>query len=157
VLIASPTGWLSRRYLVTDGQRSVGEVTFGAWRTQGGILCEGRRLSIRRQGFWCSKYRLEEKGVLVAAALGRGAFRTGMYLARGDEEYDLAPRSWFSRDWELSQRSRSHGLIAPQGVFSRRANLALDEELPLDLRLFAFWLVALAWHRSAAATAAAAS
>lgn len=154
---ADPVGWLVRSYRIEERGRVVGRIQFGAWSERGALELERRRLEIRREGFWNPKFHLTEERAGVASARRAGAFRRGFYLAHGDEEYLLQPRSAFRRSFELRCGGRSLGEIRPIGFFGRRACIELDEELAPELRLFAFWLVALAWRGGAAAAAAAAS
>jgi hypothetical protein len=106
------------------------------------------------EGWWCPKLKLEEHGELRACASQSGALRRGFHFAFGDDEYELYPTGVFSRSFELSRKKRPLGRIGARGAFSRRASIDLDDELPLEVRLFALWLVLLAWRRAAAGAAA---
>jgi hypothetical protein len=154
MLEAAPLGIFSRSYAVTERGQPVATVSFGAWGSQGVLAFEHRRLTIRREGWWRMKLKLEEKGKLVSCALSSGAFRRGFYFAFGEDEYELSSAGVFSRGYALTRGGQVLGRVDSLGVFSRRAGVDLPEELALEVRLFALWLVLLSWHRSAAAAAA---
>lgn len=152
---ATPAGWFSSRYRVEERGQTIATLEFGSWSERGALELDGRRLVIRREGFWKPKFFLSEGPTSLATSLPAGAFRRGFYLAHGDDEYRLDPPSFFGRGYELTQRGRPVGQIRALGFFSRRYHVELDDELAPELRLFALWLVLLAQRRAAAAGAAA--
>ncbi|NOT29518.1 MAG: hypothetical protein HOP15_03610 [Planctomycetes bacterium] len=152
---ADPVGWLARSYRIEERGLVVGKVEFGSWSERGALELGGRRLPIRREGFWHPKFHLTNGSETLATGQAAGAFRHGFTLAHGDQEYRLDPSSFFRRSFALTQRGRSLGEIRALGFFGRSARIELDDELAPELRLFAFWLVALAWRRAATAAAAA--
>jgi hypothetical protein len=154
MLEAAPLGIFSRSYAVTEHGRPVAAVSFGTWGSQGTLEFEHRRLTIRREGWWRPKLKLEEKGKLVSCAFPSGAFRRGFYFAFGEDEYVLSSAGVFSLNYALTRGGQVLGCVYSLGVFSRRAGVDLPDELALEVRLFALWLVLLTWHRSAAAAAA---
>lgn len=152
--ILRPVGWLAQSYTVEERGKPVATLAFGGWRVQPAIEIDGRRLPIRREGFWNPKFHLSDARTILGTARSAGAFRRGFLLDWGKDEYRVEASSTFSRSFDLLQRARALGRIRALGVFSWRAEVDLDEELPLELRLFTAWLVLLAWRRAAAAAAA---
>jgi hypothetical protein len=147
-------GLFPRRYSVEDGAAVVGQVSLGNWAERGRIELAGRELAIRRQGFWNAKYSLTDAGEPVVTALRSGAFGRGFYFARGDDEYHLDRGPFFARSFELTRKGQPLGTIRATGLFPRNAQIQLDDALAPELRLFAFWLVAHAWHRAVQAAVA---
>jgi len=154
---AYPVGWFCRRYRVEDGGRTLATLEFGSWSERGALELDGRRLAIRREGFWNPRFFLSEGTKDLVTSLSAGAFRRGFYLAHGDDEYRLDPSSFFGRSYALTQRGRPVGEVRAVGFFSRHYQVELDGELAPELRLFALWLVLLAHRRAAAAAAGAAA
>ena len=151
---ASPIGWNGRAYHVEEDRKSVARVEFGAWNGSGGIVLDDQRLAITREGFWNPRFHLLRDLERVATAHSAGAFTRSFHLDHGGEEYRLDPSSVWSRSFSLTRRGSYLGRIASAGTFSRVALIELDPELAPELRLFAFWMVALAWRRGAAVAAA---
>ena len=151
---ASPVGWLGRTYRVEQDGEAVGTVEFGSWSECGAIVLADRRLAIVREGFWNPKFHLERDRKRMATASSVGVFRRSFQLVQGDEQYILGPSSAWSRTYALTRNGGLLGQISAAGVFSRAALIELAPELAPELRLFAFWIVALAWRRGAAAAAA---
>ena len=149
---ASPIDWIGRTYRVEEDGETVGKVEFASW--SGGIVLADQRFAIVREGYWNPKYHLERDRKRVATASSLGVFRRSFHLVQGDEEYTLGPSSAWSRSYALTRNGSHLGQISAAGVFSRAALIELAPELAPELRLFAFWIVALAWRRGAAAAAA---
>ena len=151
---ASPIDWIGRTYRVEEDGETVGTVGFGSWSGHGGIVLGDQRLAIVREGYWNPKFHLERDRKRMATASSLGVLRRGFQLVQGDEQYRLDPTSAWSRSYALSRNGSHLGQISAAGVFSRAALIELAPELAPELRLFAFWIVALAWRRGAAAAAA---
>ncbi len=148
---ARPEGWLSRCYRIEERGQLVGRLEFGLWSEHGTLELGERRLSIQREGLWKPQHHLVEGGTRRASARSTGFWRRGFVLTDGNDEYHLAPSSLTRRSFALTRAGRALGGVRPLGLFSRSAELTLDEELAPELRLFAFWLVVVAWRRAAAA------
>jgi hypothetical protein len=151
---ACPVGLLARSHRIEERGRTIGTIEFGTWSERGALELEGRRLVIRREGYWNPKFELLDGREVLGRGRSAGAFRRGYCLVWGDEEYRLDPASVFGRSYVLTRRGHHLGTIQAAGIFSRRLHLELDEELPPALRLFALWFVLLAQRRAAAASVA---
>jgi hypothetical protein len=151
---ASPVDWLARSYCIEEGARSVAVVEVGFGRRRDAIELDGRRFLIHREGFWHPTFLLTSGSDTVARGRSAGAFQRGFMIRYGAGEFRLDPSSFFSRSFDLSQHGRSLGQIRALGVFSRDVQIALDASLAPEVRLFAFWLVCIAWRRAAAVVAA---
>ena len=150
---ASPVNWTSRTYHVEDKGTGVGALAFGGWSGHGAIELHGRRLTVQREGFWNPQFHLIDGSKRLATARSLGTFRRGFHVAHGAEELVLVPPSVLSRSFHLMLRGRSLGQIRSLGTFSRQAAIELDADLAPELRLFAAWLVLLAWRGAAVAAA----
>jgi hypothetical protein len=151
---AHPVGWLARSDLVEESGRTIGTLECGSWSECGALVLDGQRLSIRREGYWNPTFHLLEKQATLATVRPAGAFRCGYCLVWGDEEFRVDRSSTFGRSFAVTRRGQFLGQIRAIGWFSRRVQIEIAEELPRELRLFALWLVLLAWRRAAVATAA---
>lgn len=151
---ADPTGWLARSYRIEEKGAVVATIGFGAWSERGTLELAGERYPIEGEGFWNRRFHLTHEGKRIATARRTGAFRRGFHLVHGHDECQLDPSGVFSRSFQLTRRGRQLGQISALGAFSRSAHIDLDEELAPELRLFAFWLVLLAWRRAVATAAA---
>jgi hypothetical protein len=151
---AYAVGWLARSFRVEDRGRAVGSIEFGTFGERGALELDGRRLAVRREGFWHPRFVLSDGRAELATGQSAGAFRRGFRIVHAGEEYRLDPSSFFGRSYALSRRGRCLGTVRALGLFWRRAQIEIDEELSTELRLFAFWLAVLAWRRAAATAAA---
>lgn len=146
---ARPEGWLARSYRVEERRALVGRLEFGLWSERGALELGERRLSVLRAGFWNPEHHLVEAGARRASARTTGFWRRGFALTDGDEAYRLDPSSFTQRSFVLTRGGRALGQVRAGGVFRRTVDVTLDEGLAPELRLFALWLVILAWRRAA--------
>jgi hypothetical protein len=151
---AAPVGWLARTYRLTESGCELARLGF-TWREQGEIELGERHLAVRREGLWRARFQLEEGGRRLASARAANAWGRGFLLEHGDETYRLEPASFLGRRYELTLRSRGLGAVRATSFFGREVEVALDEALAPELRLFAFWLVVHSWRRASAAAAGA--
>ena len=145
--------WLARKYAVEAGKDLVGQLSFRSW--SGGILLDGERLDVQREGIWSPKLHLVKKRERLATARSQGAFRRGFVMTHGSEEYHLERAGHFSHSYRLKRGERELGRFEKEGWFRHGYRIELDDELPLELRLFAVWLIVFALRAGAAAAAAA--
>lgn len=148
---ARPEGWLARSYRVEEHRVLVGRLEFGLWSERGALELGERRLSVLREGFWNTEHHLVEAGARRASARTTGFWRRGFALTDGDEAYHLGPSSFTGRSFELTRHGRALGQVRARGAFRRAVDVTLEERLAPELRLFALWLVILAWRRAASA------
>jgi hypothetical protein len=65
----------------------------------------------------------------------------------------LVRPSFWSSAWELHQGGRSLGRFESDGIFRTTSHADLSDDIPLAIRVFAFYLVLTLWSRSSAAAA----
>ena len=150
----APMGWFSSSYAVEEDGRAFGMLEIGKWRTCGEIAFGERRLTIRREGFWCPLHHLEEGGRTLASARSASKWRGGFRVEHAGSEYLLARSSAWGRSYGLTRGERYLGQVRATAIFSRRLEAELDPGVARELGLFAVWLVLLAWRQAAAAAAA---
>ena len=152
---ARPEGWLSRSFRVEERGRLVGRVQFGTWSERGSIEVRGRHYPILGEGFWRRSFVLKhphgKAAERLALARPAGTFRSGFLIEHDGVEHSLHRRSLFGSAYVLTRGERELGSVRPVGFLQRAMDVELDDELPPELCLFVFWLVALSHRRAAAA------
>jgi len=145
---AAPKHLFSWDFIIRDANhQSVAEVRLSYWRERGAVSYAGVEHKVLRQSA-LGAFVLEKDGVVVARAEKPSAFRKTFTIEHAGRQYTLKARSLGRREFVLYENEREIGTIAPEGPFTKRARVALPEELPLLLRLFVIWLTMLLWKRN---------
>lgn len=112
-----------------------------------------------------ASYRIERDGrkrFVLAGPPGMGATadretgRQWSITAQSGDAKLVRPSIWRS-GWALHQRGSAQGTIRHDGAFSRWYTADLPTDLPLPVRVFAFYVVLVLFERAASAAAAAGS
>ena len=149
MLTAVPHGTSRNGFdLVDETGAAVATFRASARREQGEITSREGSWRFRRDGG--RHFTLAGERGLLAEASKPGLWSGRWEVIVGSETYELSKRSWRSRAFELSGRSRL-GEVRPQREFSRRAEVDLPPELPLPVQAFVVAVVRTLWRREQAA------
>jgi hypothetical protein len=150
-------------FCVTRDGGPFGHMEFRALVESGAIVMGDRRLTIRREGAMSGAWLLEEDtpGVgrqVVASAEKPSAWRNGIILRMsGRPELRLVRASAWKATFELIEADRRLGAIRRTGVWRRRLQAEIPDDVPPPLQLFALWMAVLLYRRDDSAAAGAAS
>jgi hypothetical protein len=147
MLTAVPTRWFSWEFTVNEGSRSVATIDVSWWREQGTLTVGGVDHRVYREGMLSGSFILEAAGSVVARAMKPSAFRRAFVIEHGGRRYVLQAASVLRRRMVLLEGDRTIGSLAPQGAFTRRADVDLPLDLPLAVRVFVIWLAVILWKR----------
>jgi hypothetical protein len=147
MLNAIPKRWFSWNYCVMDGTRQVAEMDVSWWRERGLLTVEGAPYKVYREGLANGAFILETTGSVVARAEKPDAFLRRFLIEYQGRQFTLRAKSAFQREFLLFDGQSEIGRVAPEGLFQRRAEARLPEELPLPVRVFILWLVIILWKR----------
>jgi hypothetical protein len=146
-LRAIPKGWFSGDFYVLDGARQVAEMDLSKWREQGVLIVEGTPYQVYRERLMSGAFILETAGSVVVRAEKPSVFFRRFLIECQGRQFMLQAKSVFGREFTLFDGPSEIGSIAPEGIFTRRAEAHLPEELPLPLKAFILWLVLIIWKR----------
>jgi hypothetical protein len=123
------------------------------WREKGTLTVAGRRYEVYRKRPMSGLFILQSDGGTVATAEKPSVWSQRLLIEHAASQYELKRRSMFSRTFDLHAGAGVVGSISARNIFSRGMNIDLPESLPLPVRVFIVWLVAILWNREAAAAA----
>jgi hypothetical protein len=154
MLTANPRTWYSWDYtLVSDGV-PVADIETSSWRETGHFTASGATYSMFRERLFWGVFLLETDGTVLARAKKPSAFGRRFVIDVGGAQWELKPRSAFSRSFRLLQGGVEVGRLSAIGFLSRRINVELSESLPLPIKAFVVWLIVLLWKRDSNAVVA---
>lgn len=151
MLTAAPKGCFSWNYAVSSNDDHLADIDISAWREKGVLNVAGQRYPVYRERLMSGRFILESDGGIVAAAEKPSAWSHRLLIEHAGSRYELKPRGVFSQAFNLRAGADVVGSISPRSMFSRRMIIDLPESLPLPVRLFIAWLVAIMWNRDLAA------
>lgn len=144
-----PRSLFSRHYdVVAAGTASFGEVNMRAMTEQGSIVWDGVEWEVRKHGPASGYWTLQAGDTYFADAQKDSSLKRVMRVETKEHKLDLRPRSSISSKFEVHRDGQLVGTIKRASVFSRRAYVECDEDIPELLQLFCFWLVRLMWRRA---------
>ena len=150
MLKGSPGRWPSWNYSVEDESGGhAGDVELAPIRERGVIRLSGTEHEVYRESGGRGVF-LVKGGSESLKAIKPSAFSGRLEIQSRSGHYVLDRKSPLRRERLLYQEGRVVGSIAFEG-FSRRVKIDLPDELPLELRMFVFWLTLMIWKREDAA------
>lgn len=155
ILNAIPKHWFSEDFIVMDGARQVAEMDLTWWREQGLLRVQDVPYKVYRERLMSGAFILEAAGSVVARAEKLDVFLRRLLIEHKGRWFILRAKSAFGREFILYDGQDEIGSVAPDGIFSRRAEAHLPEELPLPVRAFILWLVIILWKRDSDSSPAA--
>ncbi len=149
MLEARPKGLFSWRFQLCEGQRLVATMDM-AWLSEGGSFTwEGTGYALSRESLWSGDFVLTGHGETLARATKPSAFLRRFDVYVGPCTLTLEAVSPLSSAFHLLEDGSVVGAVTPRHVFSRCCIVDFPDELPMPVKVFMFWLVALMWHRAA--------
>ncbi len=152
-----PKSWAAWSYNVLQDGNGVAAIRNASmWKDKAVLEIGGTPYEVSREHLMSGQFLLQQNGATLAYAQKPGVFRNSIGLMYQGKQYTLKKESAFRRSFVLSDQGREVGSVRPAGLFTRKANVSLPEELPLPVQIFVIWLVLVLWkHQQNAAVAAA--
>ena len=145
---AIPKHSFSWHFTLMDGPRTLAQLDTSWWREKGTLTIEGVEHRAYRESLM-GHFVLESGGATVARATKPSVFQRKFVIMHNGVQYTLRSQSPFRRSFAVLQGDTKIGSIAPEGVFTRKADVDLPKDLPLRLKAFILWLTVLLWKRDA--------
>lgn len=153
MLTATPKFWLSGNLAVAGSNGHLADINMSMWREKGTLTVAGQRYAVYRERPMSGLFFLQSDGGTVATAEKPSVWSQRLLIEHATSRYELKRRSIFSRTFDLHASAGVVGSISARNIFTRGMNIDLPESLPLPVRVFIVWLVAILWNREAAAAA----
>jgi len=157
MLQATPRGWFSWNFVVSEGEEEVADIRLAMLREAGELVVRDMSYRVNREGIMSGAFVLLDGSMELARAEKPSAFQRSFQVSHAGKSYALAAESAFRRKFVLRESGRPVGSVYPLNAFTRRCVVDLPDEISLPVRVFMVWLVIILWKRdsdSAAAVAA---
>lgn len=143
----------SRRYRVRRDGHDVAQFTLAWLREAGRLHIDGIAHELRREGLVSGAFTLSCQGMPVASARKPSALRNRFEVEYEGRQYEVVRAAWWGRRYEVRAHGQPIGSIGPHHPFTRRAEIALPDELTLPVKVFVAALVVLLWNRDSSGAA----
>lgn len=162
------TGTTSTAYMITtrclpkgvcswdfnlETEDEISSISFDVMREAGEIVIGALRFEIKKTSMFAGHWTLWFKGQQVAEAVKSSPLHRTFNLSGDGQAYTVEPYAVMSNRFILKLDEVRIGRIEPDHMFTRRATIYLEEDMPRHLMSFAFWLTALMWRRAAQSAA----
>ena len=147
----------SPNFIVFDrGGTPVARADLSNWRETAKLEVGETRYEAHSKGRAGKEFVLEkEDGWVVAVTQKPSVWRNRFVFEHAGNRYELKKESTWGSAFVLWRDGvGSVGSVRSKGFFKREWIVELPEELPLEVRVFIVWLMALLWKRAASAAAA---
>ncbi len=151
MLTANPQSWFSWDFTLVKNGESLADIDLSSWREKGALTVASSTYRVYREGLCSGAFLLESNGTVVARAHKPSAWTRRLVLDFGGAQFELKPRSAFTRGFHLLKDERIVGTLLPASFLTRKINVELPEDLPLQIRAFIVWLTVMLWKRDASA------
>ena len=148
MLNAVPKGWFTPDFTILQNDVPVADLDLSLWREAAELSVGGEIYQVYREGMISGAFLLEAKSGVIARADKPHVFLRSFEVEYDGGKYILEAESAMMRKFVLRNGETEIGSIYPEHAFTSRAIVDLPEEMPLAVRLFLFWLVALMWKRA---------
>src|SRR5262245_12372513 len=157
MLQATPRGWFSWNFVVSEGEEEVADIRLAMLREAGELVVRDKSYRVNREGIMSGAFILQEGDMELARAEKPSAFQRWFQVSHAGRSYALGAESAFRRKFVLRENGRLVGSVYPLNAFTRRCAVELPADISLPVRVFMVWLVIILWKRdsdSAAVVAA---
>ena len=154
MLTVAPKHWYSWEFTLAAGDRVVADIDISSWRERGRLQVNGRAYRVYRDGMM-GPFILDADGVEVARAAKPSAFHRAFVLRHEGRELELRAANALRRQFLLLDGGTEVGVIDPQSVWTRSADVEFRIPLPEAVQAFIVWLTLLLWKRESDGGAAA--
>lgn len=147
-----PASWLGRSFSIERDGQQVAQIDLRWLRERGELTIKGAPYRLDRAGILRGTFTLAQMGQAIAVARQPSMMRDRYELNTAEGHvYELVNTSWWSGAFSLREQGREIGSVRRHNSFSRRAAIAMPEQLSLPVAVFAVTLVILSWNRKSAA------
>jgi hypothetical protein len=147
VLIATPSSVFGWDFEISGPVSAM--ASFDWIGESGQIQVDGAVYLVVKQGWLSGEWTLERGGEVRARASKSGVFGRTLQIDGGGMTLTLRPQTPFTRTFDIDANATHVGSVTPDHAFARRSTIDIARSVPVELQVFAFWLIALQWRRAA--------
>jgi hypothetical protein len=145
-------GFWANRWEIRRGDELVATLAMRMLRERCTIEADGVTVEAERRGVLRPEYTLKSNEKTLAVVRKTSMVRTRYVLDLGGVEINIRQAGWTGRRFLISRGESEIGLVQRSGWWGQRAMINLPSEWPLGLKIFVFWIIALAWRHQDAAS-----
>jgi hypothetical protein len=153
MLRAIPKGWFSPDYSIFENDQPVADIDLSFISESSEIQVKGATHQAYREHLMSGAFVLEAAGSIFARAEKPSALYRSFVVEASGRTFTLEAESSMLRKFVLLDAGKEVGSVYPDHAFTSKAVIDLPDDIPLPVRVFMFWLVAILWKRASDAAA----
>jgi len=147
MLQATPRGWFSWNFVISEGEKEVADIRLAMLREAGELVVLDKTYRVNREGIMSGGFLLQENDTELARAEKPSAFQRSFTVRYDGRSFGLGAESAFRRKFFLKENAEAVGSIYPLNAFTRKCVVDLPSDILLPVRVFMVWLVIILWKR----------
>jgi hypothetical protein len=147
MLQATPRGWFSWNFVVSEGETEVADIRLAMLREAGELVVQQNTYRVNREGIMSGAFVMQKDDLEIARAEKHSAFQRSFQIAQDGRSYTLGAESAFRRRFFLTEGGNQVGSVYPLNAFTRKCVVDLPTDISLPVRVFMVWLVIILWKR----------
>ncbi len=146
---AIPKHFLSSNYIIRENGKVLTELRVASWRERAEFETSAIRYELGRERVGGGEFMIKVDDRILARARKLSIFDGRFEVCLSGRSLELRKSLGGRPTFVLSEGSQDLGKIFQRGVYTRRPEIELPEELPSAERVFLFWLALVIWNREA--------
>ena len=152
LILCSPRSVFSTNFDL-EGDGHTGSVYLNWMNEQGNVRADRQDFIARKLGVFSGQWILVEQGSTIAEAKKRSVFTRTIEMQSPMGALVLRPISMMGRSFVVERSGEVIATIIPEHILTRRSWIMIDvPEYDWPTICFVFWLIAMTWRRSQAAS-----
>jgi hypothetical protein len=148
MLIATPTDWLRRNYLIEEDGKLVAEIDGSPWQEQASATVGTTTYALSRESVFRASYVIRRAGQVVARGRMQSIFSPLFDVSWGEQTLLLRRLSIWLPTFGVFKGYEQIGTVKRLGFFYRRGTVEGAASVPLEIRVFLLWIALMTWRRN---------
>jgi hypothetical protein len=147
MLKALPKNWFSSTYLLFEHDKPISSFAMSYFSESTNIQVDNESYKASRASLFSGDFSLRSAGGVLVRAVKPSVWSRSFDIEYDNRKYTLTAEKPVYRKFILWEDNKMIGSIYPDHAFTVKASIDLPENIPLAVRIFMFWLVAILWKR----------
>jgi hypothetical protein len=148
MLIATPTDWLRRNFLIEEDDKLVAAIEGSLLQQRASATVGTATYSLYRETLLRATYVITRGGQVVARARPQSMFNPRFDVTWGEQTLVLRRLSFWLPTFGVFKGYEQIGTVRRLGFLHRGAAIDGASSLPLEIRVFLLWISLMTWRRN---------
>ncbi len=147
-IIFAPEGLMTQDYDLFRGETKIGRLTYTVFGSEDAFLLDNESFEVETQGFGERSFVVTQGSRSLLTAQVEGILNWKMNVTYEGLVISLKPSLWANSEMRVLSGEAEVGRIERTGLFSRKGQSHLPDDLPLGVVGFLLWATILHWRQT---------